>query len=182
MFASADIDWMDWAQARNLIKPETRIDLLGNKLVVVAPADAKLTSLALERNALLSAIGQSRLATGEVTSVPAGRQSGLGKARPLERHPAAIGTVGKRTRGFGAGRSWGGNSRHCLRDRRESGTSRKGGCHFPRRDASAHPFALTAIAKGDGPARFLSFLQNDSARAVFTSQGFAVLPRASDTK
>jgi molybdopterin-binding protein len=45
-----------------------------------------------------------------------------------------------------------------------------------------YPFALTANAKGDGPARFLSFLQNDSARAVFMSQGFAVLPRASTTK
>jgi hypothetical protein len=45
-----------------------------------------------------------------------------------------------------------------------------------------YPFALTAEAKGDGPARFLSFLQTDSARAVFTSQGFAVLPRASDVQ
>jgi hypothetical protein len=43
-------------QARNLIKPETRVDLLGNKLVVVAPSDAKFTTLALERNALLSAL------------------------------------------------------------------------------------------------------------------------------
>jgi hypothetical protein len=39
-----------------------------------------------------------------------------------------------------------------------------------------------SVGKGDAPARFLSFLQNDSARAVFTSQGFAVLPRASNTK
>src|ERR1700674_494193 len=65
VFASADIDWMDWAQERKLIKPQTRIDLLGNKLVVVAPSDAKFSAIALERSALAAGIGQSLLATGE---------------------------------------------------------------------------------------------------------------------
>ena len=46
LFASADVDWMDWAVARNLIKPQTRVDLLGNRLVVVAPFDAKFSALA----------------------------------------------------------------------------------------------------------------------------------------
>jgi molybdate transport system substrate-binding protein len=73
VFASADIDWMDWSQEHKLIKPQTRIDLLGNRLVVIAPADSKLSALALERGPLLMAIGQSRLATGEVSSVPVGR-------------------------------------------------------------------------------------------------------------
>jgi len=41
LLASADVDWMDWAAARNLIKPQTRVDLLSNRLVVVAPFDAK---------------------------------------------------------------------------------------------------------------------------------------------
>jgi molybdate transport system substrate-binding protein len=45
-----------------------------------------------------------------------------------------------------------------------------------------YPFALTANAKDDGPARALSFLQNDSARAVLMSQGFAVPTRSSTTK
>jgi hypothetical protein len=53
VFASADLDWMDWAQERKLIKPQTRIDLLGNKLVVVAPSDAKFSTIfqGLGRNA-----------------------------------------------------------------------------------------------------------------------------------
>jgi molybdate transport system substrate-binding protein len=41
-----------------------------------------------------------------------------------------------------------------------------------------YPFALTANAKGEGPARFLSFLQTDAARTVFTAQGFIVPPPA----
>jgi molybdate transport system substrate-binding protein len=40
MFISADLDWMDYLQQRNLIQPTTRKNLLGNKLVIVAPADA----------------------------------------------------------------------------------------------------------------------------------------------
>jgi molybdate transport system substrate-binding protein len=72
VFASADVEWMDWAQARNLIKPQTRIDLLGNNLVIVAPSSAKFSTIQLTREALSEAIGQGRIATGEVNSVPAG--------------------------------------------------------------------------------------------------------------
>src|SRR3712207_733610 len=39
LFISADLDWMDYLEQRNLIRPETRHTLLGNRLVLVAPAD-----------------------------------------------------------------------------------------------------------------------------------------------
>jgi molybdate transport system substrate-binding protein len=39
LFVSADLDWMDYLQARNLIRPDTRQSLLGNRIVLVAPAD-----------------------------------------------------------------------------------------------------------------------------------------------
>src|SRR5215831_16921651 len=38
VFISADLDWMDYAAQRNLIKPETRANLLGNAIVLIAPA------------------------------------------------------------------------------------------------------------------------------------------------
>src|SRR5450432_1126793 len=38
LFIAADLDWMDYAQSKGLIKTETRINLLGNRLVLVAPA------------------------------------------------------------------------------------------------------------------------------------------------
>jgi molybdate transport system substrate-binding protein len=186
MFASADIDWMDWAQARNLIKPETRVDLLGNKLVVVAPTDAKFTSLALERNALLSAIGQSRIATGEVTSVPAGlyakaalEKLGLWndiqpRLAQSENVRAALAFVARGEATLGI----------VYETDAKAEPRVKVVATFPAdtHPPIVYPFALTANAKGDGPARFLSFLQNDSARAVFMSQGFAILPRASTAK
>src|SRR5690606_28005134 len=40
IFISADLDWMDYLQERNLIKEDTRETLLGNRIVLIAPADA----------------------------------------------------------------------------------------------------------------------------------------------
>jgi molybdate transport system substrate-binding protein len=73
MFFSADLEWMDYLQARNLIQPATRHDVLGNQLVLIAPLDSKI-SLKIEPHfALAAAVGKSRLATGDPDSVPAGR-------------------------------------------------------------------------------------------------------------
>src|SRR5277367_1212342 len=41
VFFSADLEWMDYLQTRNLIQRDTRRDMLGNKLVLVAPADRR---------------------------------------------------------------------------------------------------------------------------------------------
>src|SRR5262245_40948077 len=49
LFISADLDWMDYVAQRNLIKPATRSNFLGNTLVLVAPADSKVT-LTIARN------------------------------------------------------------------------------------------------------------------------------------
>ena len=43
VFFSADIEWMDYLQARNLIQPATRHDVLGNELVLIAPVSSKVT-------------------------------------------------------------------------------------------------------------------------------------------
>jgi molybdate transport system substrate-binding protein len=40
LFISADREWMDYLQKRNLIQPPTRKNLLGNRLVIVAPQTA----------------------------------------------------------------------------------------------------------------------------------------------
>ncbi len=65
IFASADLDWMDWAEARGLIRPGTRQSLLGNALVLIEPADRPATALTIAPGfPLAAAIGDSRLATG----------------------------------------------------------------------------------------------------------------------
>ncbi|MBV8849561.1 MAG: molybdate ABC transporter substrate-binding protein [Methylobacteriaceae bacterium] len=74
IFISADVPWMDYVAERKLIKAETRRNLLGNALVLVAPADSKTQATPLnaqtDLNALLGSDG--RLAIGEPKSVPAG--------------------------------------------------------------------------------------------------------------
>src|SRR5262249_26417168 len=45
VFASADLDWMDYGAQRKLIKDDTRVNLLGNRLVLIAPKDSKIGSV-----------------------------------------------------------------------------------------------------------------------------------------
>ncbi len=73
-FLSADQDWMNYLQERKLIKVDTRSDLLGNRLVLIAPKDSKVT-LKLQKGApLLAALGPNgRLSTGDPDSVPVGK-------------------------------------------------------------------------------------------------------------
>ncbi len=73
-FLSADQDWMNYLQERKLIKAGTRSDLLGNRLVLIAPKDSKVT-LKLQKGApLLAALGPNgRLSTGDPDSVPVGK-------------------------------------------------------------------------------------------------------------
>ena len=73
VFLSADVEWMDYLQARNLIQRDTRHDVLGNRLVLIAPADSKIDVKIAPRFPLAKALGTGRLATGDPDSVPVGR-------------------------------------------------------------------------------------------------------------
>jgi molybdate transport system substrate-binding protein len=64
---------MDYLQARNLIQPASRHDLLGNQLVLIAPVDSKIDLKIAPHFGLAAAVGTSRLATGDPDSVPVGR-------------------------------------------------------------------------------------------------------------
>jgi len=73
VFISADLEWMDYLQARNLIQPDTRHNVLGNRLVLIAPTDSKVKLKIEPGFALAAALGKGRLATGDPDAVPAGR-------------------------------------------------------------------------------------------------------------
>jgi molybdate transport system substrate-binding protein len=73
VFVSADLEWMDYLQARSLIDTSTRRNLAGNRLVLVAPKNSKL-ELKLQPNvAIANALQNGRLATGDPDTVPVGR-------------------------------------------------------------------------------------------------------------
>lgn len=73
VFFSADLEWMDYVQGRNLIDRATRRNVLGNRLVLVAPADSKIELKIALGFALGAALGNGRLATGDPESVPVGK-------------------------------------------------------------------------------------------------------------
>ena len=179
IFASADEQWMDWLQQRNLIVPASRKSLLGNRLVLVVPA-ARPVSVELKPGFDFAAVlgPQGRWATGDPANVPAGRYAqqaltALG-AWPLaqtrlvsaenvrvalnfvERGEAAAGVVYET-------------------DAALSGKVRVAGV-FPA-DSHApisYPFAL--VGKYDSPAarEFLSFLDSPAAHEIWRRFGFSV--------
>ncbi len=77
LFLSADLDWMDYVARKDLIAADTRINLLGNKIVLIAPRDSKAAVEVRQgfdlAKALNSEKGGGRLAIANVAAVPAGK-------------------------------------------------------------------------------------------------------------
>lgn len=73
VFISADLRWMDYVAERKLINANTQVNLLGNKLVLVAPSDSKLVNVAIGDGFDLAKLaGDGRIAVADVKAVPAG--------------------------------------------------------------------------------------------------------------
>jgi len=70
VFASADFQWMDYGVQK---KVDTRVNLLGNKLVLIAAKDAKIDHVTIGPDFDLAKLaGDGRVATGDVREVPVG--------------------------------------------------------------------------------------------------------------
>jgi len=73
IFISADLDWMNYLEKAKLIKNETRFNLLGNRLVLIAPKSST-AALKIEPGFdLAGVLGNNRLAMANYESVPAGK-------------------------------------------------------------------------------------------------------------
>lgn len=73
VFFSADAEWVDYLLQRSLINPQTRRDVLTNRLVLIAPLDSKTSLQIAPGFPIGAAMGKTRLATGDPDSVPVGR-------------------------------------------------------------------------------------------------------------
>ena len=74
IFVSADQDWMNYLAARKLIVADSRFDLLGNALSLIAPHDSPTTLTISVGMNLRDALGaDGRIALAEPNSVPAGK-------------------------------------------------------------------------------------------------------------
>jgi len=182
VFVSADARWMDDLQERGLIDPATRSDLLGNRLVLIAPRgeapDSAAVSPALDLPALL---GDGRLAVGDPGHVPAGlyaRQAleslGLWGAVADRLAPAAdvrralaLVARGEAPLGIVYATDAAASDRVVV----------VGAFPADSHDPIVYPAAAVAGSAHAAAARdFLAFLHSPAAAAVFTRHGFEVLP------
>ncbi len=179
IYISANKKWMDYLEREKMISKESRIDLLGNRLVLIAPVESRLRHMDIHPNfSLVGYLGDGRLAMGDPDHVPAGmygkdalmrlnvwktvehRIAGMKDVRAalmmVERGEVPLGLV-------------------YATDAAISHKVRVVGVF----SSDTHPAIVypVAIVKGRGtPAvmRFMDFLQSASARSVFERYGFSV--------
>ncbi len=179
LFVSADLDWMNAVAKQKLIQPETRIDLLGNRLVLIAPAD-RAKPVAIKPGFPLAALlGNGRLAMADPDAVPAGKYGKaalekLGvwnavadKIAAAQDVRAALRFVSRREAPYGI---------VYQTDAAADPGVRIAGV-FPQDSYPPviYPIALTSHGKSAGARAFLSYLESAAARPFFERQGFAVL-------
>ena len=180
IFISADLDWMDYLQKRNLIKPDTRKTLFGNKLVIAAPADSDVKLDIKPGFDLAGALKGGHLAMADPDSVPAGK---YGKAA-LEKLGVWNSVSGAVVRAENVRAALLFVSRHeaplgivYMTDAAADPAVKVVGV-FPEdsHPPVVYPIALTAQSSNASASRFLSFLESAAARPYFEKQGFTVLP------
>ena len=78
VYVSANIKWMDFLEEKKLVAPGSRINLLGNRLVLIAPRDSKLDHMTIGIGSgelgfdIARLAGSGRIAVADVKAVPAG--------------------------------------------------------------------------------------------------------------
>jgi len=74
IFLSADLAWMDYLVEKKAIDTATRVSLLGNRIVLIAPKDSRQGNVSIGQGFDLAALaGDGRIATGDVKAVPVGK-------------------------------------------------------------------------------------------------------------
>ena len=179
MFISADTDWMDYVQKKDLVKAGTRVDLLGNKIVLIAPKDSKTTSVDIKPGFdLAGLVGDGKITTGDVAAVPVGKYAKaalekLGawdKAAPkfamAENVRAALTLVSRGEAAYGIV--------YQTDAAVEPGVKIVGTFPADSHPPVIYPMGLLKDTKPEGQS-LLDFVQTAQAKAVFEKYGFAVL-------
>jgi molybdate transport system substrate-binding protein len=178
VFISADEDWMNYGAQKGLINQETRFDLLGNQLVLIAPAESPLGAVSIGSGFDLAALaGSGRIVTADVRSVPAGKyaKAALEKLGAWEKAaPKLAMTENVRVALTLVARGEAVLGIVYLTDAKAEPRVKVVGT-FP---AESHPPIVypAALTTGAGAQAYLAFLRSSSARTIFESYGFVFLP------
>ena len=178
LFLSADEQWMDYLAQRQLLRPGSRVALLGNTLVLVAPAASPVRLKAGPGFLLARALGSGRLAMADPDSVPAGKYgrealTALGvwsqvetKVARAENVRAALALVARGEVPLGI---------VFATDARANPAVRVVSV-FPAASHTPISYPLAALARSHNPAgeRFRRFLLGAEAKAIFRRYGFGL--------
>jgi molybdate transport system substrate-binding protein len=179
VFVSADLKWMDYGSQKKLIKDDSRVNLLGNRLVLIAAKDAKIGDVTIGPGFDLAKLaGDGRITTGDVNAVPVGiyAKAALQKlgawaaAEPkmamAENVRAALVLVARGEAPLGIV--------YETDAKVEPGVKVVGVFPDDSHDPIIYPVAATAGAKADA-VPYLAFLRSQAAKSIFENYGFTFL-------
>ncbi len=179
VFISADTDWMDYAISRKNINEPSRVNLLGNSIVLIAPKDSKIDNVGIGQGFDLAKLaGDGKVATGDVRSVPSGKyakaalqklgswQAAEPKFAMADNVRAALLLVARNEAALGIV--------YATDARVEPGVKIVGTFPADSHPAIVYPVAATATAKREA-ADYLAFLRSTAAKNLFEKYGFKYL-------
>jgi molybdate transport system substrate-binding protein len=180
VFVSADLKWMDYLVERKLIKTDTRVNLLGNKLVLIAPKESKLDHIAIADGFDIARLaGDGRIAVADVRAVPAGLYAKaalekLGVWKAAEPKLAMAENV-RATLAFVARGETPIGIVYETDAKIEPKVKIVGAFPDGSYPPVIYPAAVTAESKNAAAGRYMMFLRSTAAKAIFEKYGFNVL-------
>jgi molybdate transport system substrate-binding protein len=186
VYVSANIKWMDFLDQKTLLVPGTRVDLLGNRLVLIAPKASKLEHVKIEKGFDIAKLaGSGRIAVADVKAVPAGLYAkaaltSLGAWKAAEPKLAQAENV-RATLAYVARGETPLGIVYATDAQVEPKVKIVGVFPEGSHPAITYPVARLAASKNAHVARYLDFLQTGTAKAIFEKYGFGFLvpPKAS---
>ncbi|GAB1718041.1 MAG: molybdenum ABC transporter, periplasmic molybdate-binding protein [Nitrobacter sp.] len=179
VFISADTAWMNYVKDKKAISEPTRVNLLGNSIVLIAPKDSKIGKVTIDQGFDLAKLaGDGKVATGDVKAVPVGKYAKaalekLGawtavepKMAMAENVRAALALVARNEAVLGIVYS--------TDAKVEPGVKIVGTFPANSHPPIVYPVAATSTAH-KGTDDYLAFLRSSEAKTIFEKYGFSFL-------
>jgi molybdate transport system substrate-binding protein len=179
VFISADTDWMDYAVGKKNIDEPTRVNLLGNTIVLIAPKDSRIDNVNITAGFDLARLaGDGKIVTGDVKAVPVGKyakaaleklgswQAAEPKFAMAESVRAALTLVARGEAALGIVYS--------TDAKVEPGVKIIGTFPADSHPAIIYPVAATTTAKPE-TTDYLAFLRSTAAKTILEKYGFKFL-------
>jgi molybdate transport system substrate-binding protein len=179
IFISADLQWMKYLSDKKLIKSGSEVELLGNRIVLIAPKNSTAEIAIAKDFALAKLLGDGKLAMADVKAVPAGKYgkaaleslgvwaSVEGKVAQAENVRAALKLVATGEAPLGIVYQ---TDAHAEPAVKVIGT-------FPSdtHEPIVYPIGITAGSKNADAEAFVKFVQSAKAKQLFEAEGFTFL-------